>query len=200
MKKLTFALTVLSVLIFASCNSNSGKKQDTAQTTTEAVSTDSLVTATLTNPDGIKLELAFNNAAETATVVFNGETIELKQQPMASGIRYTNANYELTQWQGETELKKDGKTVFSHKESKNEVIVNELVSKDGKTLKVEYAEKDGKMVAIVTYDNQPAQTLAQTEAWAKGAEYKNEKMKWEAQGDNGKLTVDGKTISFSPKK
>ncbi len=198
MKKLILSFTVLSVMIFASCTGNSAKKQDTNTVTTTA--TDSIVKSTLTASDGKTLELAFNTTKETATAVFNGETIELTQQPMASGIRYTNANYELTQWQGETELKKDGKTVFTHKEPKAETTVNELVSKDGKTLKVEYTEKDGKMVAIVTYDNQPAQTLTQTEAWAKGAEYKNDKMMWAAQRDNGKLTVDGKTISFSLKK
>jgi membrane-bound inhibitor of C-type lysozyme len=58
--------------------------------------------------------MMFNNTRNTATFILKGETIEMKQDTMASGIKYSNSNYEFTEWHGEIELKKDGKIVFSH--------------------------------------------------------------------------------------
>ena len=38
----------------------------------------------------------------------------MKQDTTASGIQYSNEDYLFTEWQGKMELKKDGKTIFSH--------------------------------------------------------------------------------------
>ena len=74
----------------------------------------SVVTATITNSDGVSLKLKFNNAEGTCELEFNGEVIELKQQRMASGIKYSNDHFVYSEWHGEIRLYKDGKLVFSH--------------------------------------------------------------------------------------
>lgn len=58
--------------------------------------------------------MTFNNTKNTATVVFNNETIELQGQKPASGIWYKNDHYELRGKGEEIELTKDGKTVFKN--------------------------------------------------------------------------------------
>jgi hypothetical protein len=73
-----------------------------------------LVTSSVINQDGDRLDMSFNNTRNTAAFVFKGDLIEMKQDTMASGIRYSNPPYEFTEWHGEIRLKKDGKVIFSH--------------------------------------------------------------------------------------
>ena len=73
---------------------------------------DEIITNTTKNKKGQTLEMSFNNTTNEASVVFDGETIELKGQNPASGIWYKNDNYELSGKGKNIELKKDGKTVF----------------------------------------------------------------------------------------
>ena len=53
---------------------------------------------------------------DTALFVFNGETIELKGDTTASGIRYSNKHYIFTEHQGKMELLKDNKVIFTNQE------------------------------------------------------------------------------------
>jgi membrane-bound inhibitor of C-type lysozyme len=73
---------------------------------------DEIETSSAKNKEGQTLEMSFNNTTNEASVVFNGETIEMKGQNPASGIWYKNDNYELSGKGENVELKKDGKTVF----------------------------------------------------------------------------------------
>lgn len=59
------------------------------------------------------LFLQFDTIRKSAVLRFNGEPILLQSQPTASGIRYTNADFEYVEWHGESKLKKDGKVIFS---------------------------------------------------------------------------------------
>lgn len=71
-----------------------------------------IIKTTLSDKDGKKLDVTFNNTKNTATLVFNGETIELEGQKPASGIWYKNDHYELRGKGNENELHKDGKLIF----------------------------------------------------------------------------------------
>jgi len=79
------------------------------------LTTGEVISSSVTNANGDRLDMLFNNNLHTATLFYKGETIELKGDTMASGIKYSNPDYQFTEWHGEIELKKDGKPVFSHK-------------------------------------------------------------------------------------
>ena len=109
-------ILVVAVFLSVSCqvhHAPSGKTGIPAES-----STDQLVRASVTNADGIKLDMIYNNSRHTATFRRNGQTIELKQDTTASGIKYSNREYEYREWHGEMTLKKDGKIIFVNKSTK----------------------------------------------------------------------------------
>lgn len=106
-------LLILIGLVFVSCKENI--KSDTQGTTQIETTVDKIVKTSVTNKDGAKLDMEFDNSKGTATFLFKGIKIELKQDTTASGIKYSNSNYEYTEWHGELSLKKDGKEIFTHK-------------------------------------------------------------------------------------
>ena len=122
MKKIILAITVLASLTMSSCQqkkNNEAEKTTASTVTTEqnAVSPtieDEIISSTVTNKEGVKLDMVFNNTKKTATLVFKGETIELKQDTMGSGVKYSNEKYVYSEWQGQTELKREGKTIFKN--------------------------------------------------------------------------------------
>lgn len=83
--------------------------------TTQKIKSQEILQDTITNQEGMVVVMTFNNKKQTATLVWQGETIELKQDRMASGIKYSNPTYELTEHQGTLTLKKGGNVVFSYK-------------------------------------------------------------------------------------
>jgi membrane-bound inhibitor of C-type lysozyme len=113
-------LFVASLSIFSSCqnrksNNESGKDSSNAKLQSEdsLLKKDAIVSSTTTNKDGITLKYTFNNSEGTCVLELNGEIIKLKQERMASGIKYSNEHFIYTNWHGETNLFKDGKLIFS---------------------------------------------------------------------------------------
>lgn len=112
-------LVTVCLLLLACAGRRANQNQDKKSETTNAVQADTItqenvVTAKITNNDGVSLKLKFNNAERTCEAEFNGEIINLKQQPMASGIKYSNDRFLYTEWHGQIRLYKEGKLVFSH--------------------------------------------------------------------------------------
>ena len=113
---------VVIIVVFASCASrqtSQDRKQSNEVATvnsTDTLKTGKIITATITNKEGVTLTLRFNNAEQTCKLELNGEKIELKQERMASGIRYSNEHFVYTEWHREIRLYKDGKLIFSHDE------------------------------------------------------------------------------------
>ncbi|MBO6183772.1 MAG: MliC family protein [Chryseobacterium sp.] len=132
MNKSILAASFVAVLTLAACkkenpasDSSLGSDSIVSSTTdsTNQSASDSLasnkpesnseiIKTTLSDKDGKKLNVTFNNIKNTATLVFNGETIELEGQKPASGIWYKNDHYELRGKGNENELHKDGKLIF----------------------------------------------------------------------------------------
>ncbi len=75
-----------------------------------------LVESIVKNPEGKTLEMKFDNSNNTASLVFNGKIIELKADPTASGIRYSNRDYVFSEHQGKIELQKNGIIIFSYQQ------------------------------------------------------------------------------------
>lgn len=123
MKKHIFITAALAALFLTSCNKEK-KVTDSASTSVDSIASkpsdsaavsgtqDEIVKSTSKDSSGKTLDMTFNNTKNTATVVFNKETIELQGQKPASGIWYKNDHYELRGKGEEIELTKDGKTVF----------------------------------------------------------------------------------------
>ncbi|MCA6069141.1 MliC family protein [Chryseobacterium sp. RG1] len=136
MKKSLLILPALAALSLISCKKEGNKSSEVISDSTKTVitadsiqkSTSDLSAATPTdsaavknNPiikakstaaDGKSIDMTFDNGKNTATIVYEGETIELKGQPAASGIFYKNDHWELRGKGLENNLSKDGKVVF----------------------------------------------------------------------------------------
>jgi membrane-bound inhibitor of C-type lysozyme len=112
MKSILFISGILVSSFLGSCQKNE-KTHEHPATQTEV--TQEIIRDTVTNQQGMVLVMTFNNKKRTATLVWQGKTIELKQDSMASGMKYSNPTYELTEHQGTLTLKKRGNTVFSYK-------------------------------------------------------------------------------------
>jgi len=136
MKKLILILPALAALLLVSCKKESSKNSEVSSDSTRtvissdsiktntsdlsaatptdsvAVNNNPIVKAKSTNAEGKTIDMSFDNGKNTATIVYEGETIELKGQPAGSGIYYKNDHWELRGKGLENELSKDGKVVF----------------------------------------------------------------------------------------
>ena len=104
----------LGGIFLASCH-NTQDRPKAAKTVNLTNTTDKTVKNAITNNKGVTLTMLFNKPKGTATVTLNGETIEMKQDTVASGIKYSNAEYEFTEWHSDITLKKNRIIIFVHK-------------------------------------------------------------------------------------
>ncbi len=189
MAKNILTLAVLAAIFLNSCKEN--PKQETVETTpTETVeqANDDIVTATSIDKDGQQLNMTFNNTKGTATLDFNGETIELVQERAASGIWYKNENYELRGKGDDIQLTKDGTVVFEHKDD----IVNlEAKNKKEDVLVLTFNNTAG---TVKAYLNGGEQIDLVAKKGASGIWYNNDQYELSGKDDKYKLTKDGKTV------
>ena len=189
MTKKILTIALLTVIFLSSCN-ETPKQENAETTTTEAVENvaDDIVTSSSTDKDGKKLEMIFNNTEGTATLNFNGETIELVQQRAASGIWYNNENYELRGKGNDIELTKDGKIVFEHKD---DIVVSSLKNKEGQTLDMTFNNTTNQ-AKIYLNGGEQIELVGQNPA--SGIWYKNDHYELRGKGENVELTKDGKIV------
>ena len=121
MKKQLLIITIVTSVALLSCKGKKDKEAETikqtetpAQNDVKKNAEDKIVISNITNKDGDKLDITYNNTKRTATLIFKGETIEMKQDTIGSGIKYSNEKYVFSEWHGQTELKKEGKTIFKN--------------------------------------------------------------------------------------
>ncbi len=121
MKKNTlFVFGIATLGLFACKNPKEGEAVTPVVDSLEVVTppapkVDEIVIDSLTNKEGKMLKMLFNNTQSTATFTYENETIEMKQDTTASGVQYSNEHFVFTEWQGQVDLKKDGKSIFTHK-------------------------------------------------------------------------------------
>lgn len=186
MTKNLLTIAVLSTLLLSSCTGT--PKQENAETASREVVADDIVTTSSTDEDGQKLEISFNNTHGTATLNFNGETIELVQQKAASGIWYKNDEYELRGKGNDIDLTKDGELVFSHKD---EIVTSSLKNSEGHTLDMVFNNTTNE---AKVYLNGGEQIDLKGQTPASGIWYKNDQYELRGKGDDVELTKDGKVM------
>lgn len=188
MKKNILTLAMLSTLILSSCKDTA--KQENPQTVTETVenSTDEIVTETLTDKDGKKLEMSFNNNKGTATINLNGETAVLAAERAASGFWYKNDNYELRGKGNDVQLTKDGNVIFEHQDDKVDV---EAKNDKGDVLNMTFNNTEGTVKAFLNGGDQI--DLVQKKA-ASGIWYSNDHYELRGKADSYQLSKDGTTV------
>lgn len=191
MKKHFIWIAALAIALFStSCNSKS--KQE---------SSDELIESTVTSTSGQQLEATFDTANELVTIIFEGDTAVLKQQPSASGINYKNDTYEYTEWQNEIELLKNGVVVFSNVDKDKRVSVGEtLKDAEGEILTLFYDTTAETPTVTISYKDIKDKVLTQNYAWANGGEYEGENLKWTTNDQGGILEIDGKAVNFVAEK
>lgn len=184
MKILT--ITLLSTLLLASC-SPSATRQDNSQTTTDTIA-DEIVSTKSTDKDGKVLEITFNNTKGTATLYFEGETVELHQERAASGIWYKNDRYELRGKGNDIKLRKDGEVVFEHQD---EIVTSSLTNKEGQTLHMVF-NNTTREAKVYLDGGEQIDLISLTPA--SGIGYKNDHYELRGKGENVELTKDGETV------
>lgn len=75
---------------------------------------DSIVSATATNKDGVILKQTYNITQQTAIFELNGDIIHANQDRTASGVQYSNKDFMYREHQGEVQLYKKGKLIWSN--------------------------------------------------------------------------------------
>ena len=121
MIKKILTVTVIASLAFFSCNNKKTSEVEPVnqmQVALDEIKSDpnGIVKSSLTNKDGVTLEMVFDNQLGTATFTLGEELIEMKEDTMASGIKFSNEHYTYEEWQGEAVMKKDGQTIFEYKQ------------------------------------------------------------------------------------
>ena len=187
MKSLT--LIFVTALVLNACkDKGKDKKSETITTERTENSMDDVVTSTLTSKDGKELKMNFNNTKGTATLDFQGETIEMDAEKAASGIWYKNDHYELRGKGNDIQLTRDGTIVFEHKDD----LVNvEAKNKNGDVLNLTFNNTEGKVKA---YLNGGEQIDLMEKKPASGIWYNNDHYELSGKGDSYTLKKDGKII------
>lgn len=190
MTKQIFILASITVAtLLASCNQQQ-KQENTEGVKTEvtAKSSDDIVTQSLTDNAGNKLDMTFDNSKDIVTITFKGETAELTAQKAASGIWYKNDHLELIGKGNDITLSKDDQVIFKHQDDK---VAIEAKSDKGDVLNMTFNNTEG---TVKAYLNGGEQIDLVEQKSASGIWYKNDHYELTGKGDKYELQKDGKTV------
>lgn len=190
MKKQILIITSLSVgLILSSCNQQTKQEEkEETKTETTASSPNEIANQSLTDKQGNKLDMVFDNAKDVVTISFNGESSELASQKPASGIWYKNDHYELSGKGNDIQLLKDDKVIFEHQDDKVEIVAK---NDKGDVLNLTFNNTEG---TVKAYLNGGEQIDLVEQKSASGIWYKNESYELSGKGDKYQLKKSGKTV------
>lgn len=190
MTKQIFILASITVATFlAACNQQQ-KQENTEGVKTEvtAKSSDDIVTQSLTDNAGNKLDMTFDNSKDIVTITFKGETAELTAQKAASGIWYKNDHLELIGKGNDITLSKDDQVIFKHQDDK---VAIEAKSDKGDVLNMTFNNTEG---TVKAYLNGGEQIDLVEQKSASGIWYKNDHYELTGKRDKYELQKDGKTV------
>lgn len=183
-------IAILSALFFTACK-DKPREENSEVITAESVESpaDDIVTSTSTSMDGKELKMRFNNTKGTATVDFEGETIEMEQQRAGSGIWYKNDHYELRGKGNDITLTKDGNVVFEHMDDIQSIEAKN--NNNNEVLNMTFNNSDG---TVKAYLNGGEQIDLKEKKAASGIWYSNDNYELSGKGDHYTLKKDGKIV------
>ncbi len=111
-RKNTLLLAILFGLNIISCKNFNTNESNTQK---PLITRDQIISNKVVDQNGKEMLMTFDNSKSIVTVEFNGEKIELVSKNPASGIWYTNDNYELRGKGEHVELLKNEKIIFQSK-------------------------------------------------------------------------------------
>ncbi|PID27317.1 MAG: hypothetical protein CR982_06095 [Candidatus Cloacimonadota bacterium] len=188
-KELFLILISLAVLLIFSCEENRKQKSNSLEKNeTVSVSNENIVKELFVDKNGNKLNITFNNTKGIATIYFKGEKAELKEERSASGIWYTNKNFDLSGKGNDITLKKDGNIVFEHYD---DIVRIESKNEAGEKLNLVFNNSQG---TVKAYLNGGEQIDMKEKRAASGIWYTNEHYELSGKGDKYKLRKDGVII------
>lgn len=213
MKKL-LAIALFFGILFTSCKNESGKTEisDMDETTDVIVNSETDEDANIDlEKEPYELDYLYkSDNGEILAVTFfeenNNMHVKIKRTDKAElvlnqttawakGAEYEKDNYK---WVSQ----EDGATFSDGTNTMKLDVISPLqytYSNDKESIIIIYFDKDDTRFVTILKDNQPEVTLEQTEAWAKGAEYGTDKIKWRNQGETGVLIEDGVESTFKQK-
>ncbi|OBQ55110.1 MliC family protein [Tamlana sp. s12] len=112
MIKHLFSVAIFLVLVVFSCKESQSKAEQVIHPAERT--TDEIVKSTAKDAQGKELHMIFNNTQGTATLEFEGDTIEVMRMRSGSGFWYKNNTYELRGKGDSMTFKKDDVTVFEN--------------------------------------------------------------------------------------
>lgn len=115
--KYSNCLLVSLLLMNIGCRKNEPEKMDAPAPIADTLARPepTVTNAFVTNPHGDTLKMQYDNNKGSAVFQYKGEAILLQQDTMASGIKYSNKDFEYTEWHGESTLKKNNQVIFSNR-------------------------------------------------------------------------------------
>jgi len=197
MKKAVLTIAVISGALLMSCNNNRNNQQATRPaeqfttpapaTTPEPIVSEEVVSNYVTDNQGRRMDLVFNNTRGTATVNLDGETINMVQDTMASGIRMHNDEYEYEEWQGHVVLKRDGQVIFDNKNNINTVGAN---TNANNKLNITYNNNNNTATVRINGQN----IVLRADTTASGLRYSNNEYVYEEWKGHGVLKRNGDVV------
>lgn len=113
----------------------------------------------------------------------------------SKGADYEKDNYKWTS-------KHNDATFSDGKKTMNLVVISPLqytFTNNKEDIVIVYFSKNDKRYVSIQKDNKTQVTLEQTSAWAKGAEYGKDAIKWRGDGNKGVLIEDGVETEYRQK-
>ena len=189
MNKQILTFTVLAAMLLTACNQKTEKENKNIDNTQTTITVnDDIVSQSLSNESGKKLDMVFNNTKGVVTINFEGDEAELKEEESASGIWYANANYELRGKGNNIVLKKNGKIVFEHQD---DIVMTEAKNDEGDVLNMTFNNSEG---TVKVYLNGGDEINLSEQKSASGIWYTNDHYELRGKGNKYELKMDGKTV------
>ena len=132
--------------------------------------------------------MVFNNTKGVVTINFEGDEAELKEEESASGIWYTNANYDLSGKGNNIVLKKNEKIVFEHQDN---IVMIESKNDEGDVLNMTFNNSEG---TVKAYLNDGDEINMSEQKSASGIWYANDHYELSGKGNKYELKKDGKIV------
>lgn len=187
-KKFLIIATASASMFLAACNETPKQENQTTITDSARKVQNPPKVNNFNDKDGNTLNVTIDDEKGIATILYNGDKIDLKQENAASGTWYKNDSIELIGNGNDIQLKKNGKILFEHKD---DTVASTLKDKDGNTLVMTYNNTEN----IVQLSLNGGEAIILTgQKPASGILYKNALYELKGKGEQLELTKEGKTV------